>query len=379
MESVRLTREELYQAAWSEPMRTLAQKFGISDVGLAKNCKRLKVPVPGRGYWAKKAAGQTPRRKPLPVLPPNTPQARLVLTLTPSLPASAPSRLPNILAAQYAFEADPQNLILVKETLRSAQPLVRQTVDALKNRSGNSVHHFRPSSHLDIQVSAGILPRALRVMDALVTALELRGWKVSIGTRGSETDTKTFVTVLGQRVPFGIREKIRKVANKGTGSPWDPKYRDEPSGKLALVLRSRWGTAVERSLEDMPERQVEDRLNDFVFAIVERAYNDLTWDAQAEDSQRERHVEEQRRTARERARQKEKQGVDALEQQAAAWTKSQMLRAYLLALRQAADHQNGITPLDKSFSDWLTWAEAHASAIDPLRTPLKKLAEVGEA
>jgi hypothetical protein len=32
---------------------TLAEKYGISDVGLAKNCRKLSIPLPGRGYWAK--------------------------------------------------------------------------------------------------------------------------------------------------------------------------------------------------------------------------------------------------------------------------------------------------------------------------------------
>jgi hypothetical protein len=40
------TREELYQAVWSESMRVLAPRLGVSDVGLAKICKRMRIPVP---------------------------------------------------------------------------------------------------------------------------------------------------------------------------------------------------------------------------------------------------------------------------------------------------------------------------------------------
>jgi hypothetical protein len=36
------TREELYALVWSEPMRKVAQKFDISDVGLAKACRHAK-------------------------------------------------------------------------------------------------------------------------------------------------------------------------------------------------------------------------------------------------------------------------------------------------------------------------------------------------
>jgi len=35
-------------------MRTLAQEFGISDVGLAKVCRKHNIPVPPVGYWRRK-------------------------------------------------------------------------------------------------------------------------------------------------------------------------------------------------------------------------------------------------------------------------------------------------------------------------------------
>ncbi len=60
-----LSREELYELVWSKPMLELAKDFGLSDVALAKRCRRLAVPVPGRGYWARVAAGQAPRQAPL--------------------------------------------------------------------------------------------------------------------------------------------------------------------------------------------------------------------------------------------------------------------------------------------------------------------------
>src|SRR5687767_7717216 len=70
---------------------------------------------------------------------------------------------------------------------------------------------FRCRSVAGFEVSTeGQLNRALRVMDALIKSFERRGWKVSIATGD---DRKTSVTVLGRQVPFGIREKIKKVEN----------------------------------------------------------------------------------------------------------------------------------------------------------------------
>ena len=63
---VTLTRKELYDKVWSQPVQTLAKEYGISDVGLKKICKRRDIPTPGLGYWAKVAHGKTVRRTPLP-------------------------------------------------------------------------------------------------------------------------------------------------------------------------------------------------------------------------------------------------------------------------------------------------------------------------
>jgi hypothetical protein len=60
-------REELYKKVWAQPILELAKEYGVSDVALAKACKRRRIPLPGRGYWAKKAAGKPVlERPPLP-------------------------------------------------------------------------------------------------------------------------------------------------------------------------------------------------------------------------------------------------------------------------------------------------------------------------
>src|SRR6202035_1042703 len=57
---------ELYELAWSKALSSLAKDFGISDVALAKRCRGLEIPIPGRGYWARVEAGQKPARPKLP-------------------------------------------------------------------------------------------------------------------------------------------------------------------------------------------------------------------------------------------------------------------------------------------------------------------------
>ena len=62
-----ISRKDLYDLVWEEPMNKLAERFGISDVGLAKVCRRAGIPVPTRGYWAKIAAKGPLERPALPI------------------------------------------------------------------------------------------------------------------------------------------------------------------------------------------------------------------------------------------------------------------------------------------------------------------------
>jgi hypothetical protein len=61
-----LSREELYELVWSEPLLSLSRRFGLSDNGLRKRCRALSVPTPPTGYWQKIQGGHRVKRTPLP-------------------------------------------------------------------------------------------------------------------------------------------------------------------------------------------------------------------------------------------------------------------------------------------------------------------------
>ena len=56
-----VTQEQLYGQVWAKPMRRLAAEYGVSDVALAKVCRKPRVPKPGIGYWNCVQHGLTPR------------------------------------------------------------------------------------------------------------------------------------------------------------------------------------------------------------------------------------------------------------------------------------------------------------------------------
>jgi hypothetical protein len=63
---ITVRRDKLYEEVWTTPLRHLAKQYGISDVALGKICRKLNIPRPGLGYWAKIEAGSPHKRVPLP-------------------------------------------------------------------------------------------------------------------------------------------------------------------------------------------------------------------------------------------------------------------------------------------------------------------------
>jgi hypothetical protein len=49
-------RDQLYDEIWSVPILQLAKQYGLSDVGLAKICTKMKIPRPEfTGHQASKS------------------------------------------------------------------------------------------------------------------------------------------------------------------------------------------------------------------------------------------------------------------------------------------------------------------------------------
>lgn len=52
----KLSSKELEKLVWEKPSVHIAKQFGVSDVAVAKRCKKLGIKKPPRGYWVKRRA-----------------------------------------------------------------------------------------------------------------------------------------------------------------------------------------------------------------------------------------------------------------------------------------------------------------------------------
>jgi integrase len=81
-------REDLYRLVWTSPVSEIAARLGVSDVGLAKLCRRAAIPIPGRGNWQRAEAGQPIGPPPLSPAPEGLPE---LLRIRGTKPASVHS------------------------------------------------------------------------------------------------------------------------------------------------------------------------------------------------------------------------------------------------------------------------------------------------
>ena len=53
-----ITRKELYEFIWKEPVTIVAEKLGVPAPILRKYCHQLNIPTPSSGYWSKLKFGK---------------------------------------------------------------------------------------------------------------------------------------------------------------------------------------------------------------------------------------------------------------------------------------------------------------------------------
>jgi hypothetical protein len=374
--SIKLTRRELYKQVWSEPMTKLAERYGLSDVGLAKICKKNRIPRPTRGYWARKQAGNAPKRTPL---PPGDSDKIIEIHHNP-LSMSNPE-MENVIEKEISSMKNKESPIVVPKTLRNPHPLVEQSVAILEIQKPNNQGLLAPPKKrcLDIQVSKTSLRRALRIMDGLIKALEARGYEVYL----SEGATK--VKVLEFALHFGMSEQLvtERLEPKdhdleGSYRFGHSRFREQrvPSGILCLTIHKadgHWLWDCRKNWRDGKKQQLENSLNNFISGLLRAAAQIKERIRQEQERERERRerlrrLEEEKKIRAEKRRQiqEEQERVSSLISQAENRHKSKLIREYVGAVERLSLSGDCHFQPEGNLEDWLKWAREQADRLDPL-------------
>lgn len=379
--SVTLTREELYDLVWSTPMRTIAQRYGLSDQGLAKKCKKHGIPRPPVGYWAKVAHGKKVSKPPLPAL--SEPSLRTIELREGAVAREGDSP---------AFVVDPQDPRLAKarsfvvpSTFRRYHSLVSESRKAFSTRIvdqyGFLISDHRMGSGLGLKVTAASVDRAHKLMETLIRLFEGYGWSVVLAEGKYDRHRPIVVTVDGENLEFRVKEKVSQVDHVKTREEqarnysYEPKYDYLPTGVLTLEVTNARG-APKSKWHDKEGRPLEKQLVEVVKGLISCAEAHKHNRLEREARQREWEAA-QRRADQERQKQRNEQArVELLIKAANEYQIANNIRVLLQAVEVAIE--SGRVGRTEEVMEWIDCAAKTASRLDPVNQIEKIVKSHGE-
>lgn len=380
-------RNTLYEEVWAEAVDTVAKRYGVSGVALAKTCRKLKVPLPGRGYWAKHKVGKAPKRPPLPSMkdPPRIYRQRVPAQKPDDSEKSAePERLlPDVFREAKRLgdeEKLPENRISVPSTVDAYHPMVEMLSPGAEKKRRALTRKWRDYTRDRKEVVCGFLrmsvgdehfDRAARIMTALIEALECRGYAVEAEYQDYRGN-RSFVTIMEQKVPFRLREpsKRREPTKEEKARDSYLRYVDEPSGYLEFELTEHYSGGRRSKWRDTKTRRLEDSLNDIIAAMIIDAADQIERHAAVEQHKKEYEKAEAHRR-RERFEQlKEVARERNLENEMERWELFERRRTYVDAVKAEAVRRREQGEDTSETDIWIRWAEEYLARLNPLTKAL---------
>lgn len=359
-QQIKLIREELYRKIWEQPTVKVAAEFRISDVGLAKICRKMDVPKPPLGYWRRIETGAKIAPTPLP--PADEKTTRFVFLSV----SDESDRVSAEVQAKIDFEDKPENQIKIAKHLSDAHPLVKKAQQFYERHTDIELTEpfAAPSGkcYPNISVSPAQITRALLIADAVFKAAEKRGYQVIVSADHWGEETR--ITKEGEEVRFALCESVRRIKRELTAEekkkpPYLLNIEDEyqSEGKLTIKINQRWSSY--QKWGDRKNEPLENRLNDVLAGII------AMLESLVDEKRKKEEAERQRQEAI-RRREEEKQRREQLETHVERWRKSQDMTDYLNAYEIRLIEERGAIIPNTPEAEWLAWARNYAASLDPL-------------
>jgi len=348
-------RETLYKEVWSDPVTTVAKRYGVSDVAIHKACKRLQVPVPPRGYWAKLSAGQTIANMPLP--PYDGPKTLLRRERNqPNTKPKVKEHLEFLNTKERTKVLELCSKLHVNDQLVNPHPLINQDIEARLEHErreqerksfdfskGNYEYDYDYWSNwqkkiLDMKLQPNEMPRGYCLLNAIFHAVEKLGGSVGIDEKNGHTQ----IYWLGETMRIRLRSKENN-----------------------FILMIDEYPAPRKNWQDTKTKQLENELGSFVIGILECAHAKQIW--HEERRRQEECMWQQKITEREKQELKknELERFQVLEENAFDWHKARVMEQYIADLEIQAHDKRNIRKRDEWLA-YVAWAREKIAWFDPL-------------
>lgn len=345
METIQLTRKELYDLVWSTPLSKIAEKYAVNPDGIKKICKKFNVPMPPNGYWSKMKFNKIVEKDKLDK--DFKGQDKIVFTSKIEGEDNNSNQTPlTILISQ--IKNDVKAPTAVPSRLINPDKLTIQTQEYWERENKERYYRDDAKIILPIRVEKNNKERALRFMDALVKLLKYRGHSFT------KKNHEFFIIVDEIEMLLDLREAKKRIPSTSSYSTSD--Y--IPTGEFILKVGQYY-----RGKE---WRDGKVKLEDLLPSIVAK----IEIDAQAEKAQNEENrkhwlkweeAEQIKKEAKKRVTD-EIEKFNKLLQTSEQFNKAQLIRQYIEAEKQKATAENNLTTEKQ---EWIKWANDKADWYDP--------------
>lgn len=352
---MKLTRKELYDLVWEEPLTAISKRLEISGAELGKRCTAAKIPLPPNGYWSKLIYGKNKERT---LLSGNeNEEVDLAPYLTPQQIIEKEISKGNL------------SVFNVPEILYAKDPLIIDTKekhreDMIPWSQRKSPYKSKIKESLNVSVGEKSIDRALCIFSTVIKALRFRGHDIKIHKK-NEYNSLTYAVINKEEIKIDLTER-RRMKPDGTSSR-DTEY----SGELHFNIYGEWRDTT--TYKDTAHTRLEDKVISII-ANLEFRSKKIKEDRIAEEERRIRRAEEDRiRKEKEAKEREEREKFEAKRQtelnefkmmfnMAERLRKANMLRQYI------ADYEEYLKSsdvMDDEVVKKLEWARKKADWLDP--------------
>jgi hypothetical protein len=345
-------RKTLYDQLWSVPGWRLCATYGISDVGLAKVCKRYQIPRPPRGYWARRAVGQKIKRPPLPKVPEHLRIVNIKGCSMAESPIDVDSSevqkpIPASAGAPNHFNRPHPLSETTRQHLASAKP------------DHDGLLRSNPATAIDVRVSPDRLDRCISVISALFNRWEAMGGSIELGAKVDGVDGVTTAIVLGD-------DRLGMYFTEGVNEQKPLTDPTRLTGYINIFITGETRREFRRRWSDTKSQRVERMFNPLLETLTTTLTKMKTERLDAECVQRQKKKSQARRKVIATDDSREFYWQQELLEKVDRWHNARRIREYLSALKAAIEggHQRVANP--EGFEAWISWAARFADRIDPL-------------
>ena len=348
METIELTRKELYHIVWSTTLSKLTQQYAYTNDGIKKICKQYEVPMPDGSYWSKLKFNKKFKKEKLnPVF---NSVDKIILAIREE---GNPINIDNtpLTIRTKEIESDPKAPLIVPEKLTKPDILIQNTKSYHQSRKNKDFVRNDKLDIVHIYVEEANYNRALNIMDSFIKLLRHRGHSF----RRDRNNYGPKIVAYDVEFSWNIREKTKRILS-------DKIYETAtyiPTGILILQIGESF-----RAKEWVDgATKLENRLSKVVAKIELDALKELGWREECRIHRIQEAEKEKLRKEFQAKRDIELLNTKDLFKLAEYHNKANIIRDYISRIEnQEPDNNQESTEL----IEWIKWAKDKADWLDPL-------------